>query len=661
MNDSSVVDLGRLGRCSARTHATTAQGLGSAIAHHATDPAVPRQLPCIRLAMPPGFFKGLVYLDEEISGDGLRGTMHLPILIPVLAILVSVAFGAVSVAWDSNRRATTSMSAIFACTGVWGLLDLMTFLETDAASARSWILWMHLPALLLGPSVTWLLGQTFPQIGDRLYGLARAGFVLCLVLGVSAALLPGSIDEVVATDWGGWIGRYGPISVGVVPLGTILPLLAVFEVSQLKSDRRAIPVDRGRVRAMTIAVCVSLFASVMSEYVMPLLEIAVPRLGALSISCVSAAAWFFVIHDSDGLAVTPEGMARSMFEELHDGIALVQLDGTILALNRRFGEMTGRPTAELIGATLVEWVEPSLDEICAGLEDRESGLRGVDGGSLPVSLSSSVARGRDERPIGAVVVVRDLREVDALRRRLLTSGRLAAIGELAAGIAHEVNNPIAFIRADLNLLAERLDEIRNQMSAIAEDESQRHILGAVHKRIEIALEGIEEVAGVVSDVREFAHAGGAGQGGSDPIMLVEGAMRLARLQRGQEVHLRVIDAGCENWIDSGQELKQVLLALVLALVDKMESGGEVAARVASDQKQLCIQLIANRLTEDADGMIRRFELIDSGDLQASHAEFRVVIATELIHQLGASCAFTSSGPNALSIELNLPIEVESIE
>jgi two-component system NtrC family sensor kinase len=587
--------------------------------------------------------------------------MHSTILIPVVAIMVSAAFGAVSVTWDSDRRATSAMSAIFVCTGVWALLDLMTFLTTDPDHARFWMQWMFLPALLLGPSVTWLLGHVFPQIGKRLYGLARLGFALSVVLGVSAALTPGTIGEVVAVPWGSWLGRYGTMAIFVAPTGTILPLLALYEVSRLDRPIRPPRSDARRAKAMTFAVAVSLLAATSTEYVLPVLEILVPRMGAISISCVAAAVWLFILHDGNDLAMTPEGTARSMLAELHDGVALLGLDGSILAANLRFEELTGRSRAVLIGASLIDWVECSLEEISNGFEDRETGLRGVHGEFLPVSLSSSIARGREQEAIGAVVIIRDMREIDALRRRLLTSGRLAAIGELAAGIAHEVNNPIAFIRSDLNLLSQRLQEIKQDVSHEPRRESEVSILEGVGGRIEIALEGVERVAQVVNDVRGFAHVGGRGQGGSDPNVLLEGAMRLARLQRGGEVELRVRDAECGDWIDSGQELKQVLLALLLVLVESLEQGGLIEGAVESDRKHLRIVLSADPLREDSTAMIRRFESIAAGDLDASNSEFRIVIATELIHELGASFTFTSSGPDSLSVELQLPLEAESSE
>ena len=69
-------------------------------------------------------------------------------------------------------------------------------------------------------------------------------------------------------------------------------------------------------------------------------------------------------------------------------------------------------------------------------------------------MSLSPLRNDKEEVIGCVIAVRDLREVETLRSRLVTSDRLAAVGELAAGIAHEINNPITFVRANLVALRE---------------------------------------------------------------------------------------------------------------------------------------------------------------------------------------------------------------
>jgi len=218
-----------------------------------------------------------------------------------------------------------------------------------------------------------------------------------------------------------------------------------------------------------------------------------------------------------------------------------------------------------------------------------------------------------------------------------------------------VNNPIAFIRSDFNLLLKRLEEIREHASASGL-ESEMAIFEGAGRRIEVALEGVERVAEVVGDVRGFAHVGGVGQGGVDPAVLVEGAMRLARLQRGDDVELRVRKNDCSEWIETGQELKQVLLSLILILVEGLEKGGSVEAALESSGDSLRITLAAARLLRDSNATIQQFEMLAAGELGTSHFEFGLAIATELIDQMGASFTFFETGPDALSIALDLPLD-----
>ena len=163
------------------------------------------------------------------------------------------------------------------------------------------------------------------------------------------------------------------------------------------------------------------------------------------------------------------------------------------------------------------------------------------------------------------------------------------------------------------------------------------------------------MAEVVGDVRGFAHVGGAGQGGSDPAVLLEGAMRLARLQRGDEVELRVRESNCSEWIESGQELKQVLLALILILVEGLEKGGVVEAALESTGDLLRITLSAERLMEVESPIARHFEMLGGGELGVTHSDLGLTIAAELIDQMGATFTFDENEPDGLMITLQLPI------
>ena len=86
-----------------------------------------------------------------------------------------------------------------------------------------------------------------------------------------------------------------------------------------------------------------------------------------------------------------------------------------------------------------------------GTEGDESDL--FPAGAGPVFASANLPRWWSGHGTGAQL--RDLREVVTLRTRLLTSARLAAVGELAAGIAHEINNPLAYINANLRALRDQ--------------------------------------------------------------------------------------------------------------------------------------------------------------------------------------------------------------
>ncbi|MAG32695.1 MAG: hypothetical protein CL908_17585 [Deltaproteobacteria bacterium] len=581
--------------------------------------------------------------------------MQMISLIPFVTLLVSVVFAAVSLAWNSSRRETAAMTAIFVCTGIWALLDLLASLESDPARAAFWIRWVHLPALMLGPCAIRLLGRILDPAGDRLQKGVYLGFAVALGLGGVAGTAPGALEGVVASVWG-WMPRWGWLTIAIVPAGAIFPVVAAIQAVRVPLRDRMERGEARRGRAIWIAVGLSLAVGICTDYALPLLGLPAPRLGAGLTAVVSAAMWFQILHANDDLAVTPHGMARAMLAELRDGVMLADLDGTVLASNHRIAEMTGWSSSRLAGASLVELVDTPFDRIREGLQDRESTLTAEDGDGKPISLSSFLARDRHGSAVGVILVFRDRRAVQLLRRRLLTSGRLAAIGELAAGIAHEVNNPIAFIRSDLNLLSERLREVHARAAKKSGLECEMRIFEAVGERITTSLTSIERVAQIVADVKGFAHAGGPGQGGSDPVALVEGAMRLARLFRGEEVELRLADSGFVERIECGQELKQVLLALFRLLVEGSQAGGSVCVGLASEAGVLHTILVADRLAEEASQLVARFDAIEAADVWAAPSEFGLVIATELVEQLGGVFSFMPRGPHAIELRLQLPID-----
>jgi C4-dicarboxylate-specific signal transduction histidine kinase len=257
--------------------------------------------------------------------------------------------------------------------------------------------------------------------------------------------------------------------------------------------------------------------------------------------------------------------------------------------------------------------------------------------------------------VGTVLVVRDRREIEALRARLVESGRLAAVGELAAGIAHEVNNPIAFIRSDLNLLSQRLEEIERQAARVPDAELELAVLARSRRRIATARDGIDRVATVVGDVRDFAHAGGATQGGSDPEAVVEAAMRLARMERGDEITLRIAEIAGVGRIANGQELKQILLGLLRATADRLSKGGAIELRLRIDDHALQIALDVGPLRESCEELLQtlsRSAALEAGD---DTRGFGIAAMAELLEGIGGRLSASGGEDGTARVELVVPV------
>jgi two-component system NtrC family sensor kinase len=144
-------------------------------------------------------------------------------------------------------------------------------------------------------------------------------------------------------------------------------------------------------------------------------------------------------------------------------------EGQITWANDRIEEMLGYSKGEMVALDASFFLPSDVKlseiykEVGAGLEKQgffhgRTRARRRDGSIAEIEYSASQIPGRD--PIELVGVARDVTARSELEQQLQLAGRLAAVGELAAGVAHELNNPLAAVQAFAQYLAERegLDE-----------------------------------------------------------------------------------------------------------------------------------------------------------------------------------------------------------
>jgi len=173
---------------------------------------------------------------------------------------------------------------------------------------------------------------------------------------------------------------------------------------------------------------------------------------------------------------------------------LIIHDGTeILLANPAMARLLGREASRLVGRSCGElW--PAFSDVALLL--REGGPHEVccsrpDGTTLDVEIQVRPILYRDRAC--QVVALRDVTERRRLQGRLMASDRMASIGTLAAGVAHEVNNPLAYVLSNLEYVREHvtLDDLpRGELAALLDE----------------ALHGAERVRNIVRDLKTFSRS-----------------------------------------------------------------------------------------------------------------------------------------------------------
>jgi PAS domain S-box-containing protein len=214
-------------------------------------------------------------------------------------------------------------------------------------------------------------------------------------------------------------------------------------------------------------------------------------------------------HDSDRRLRERERWFATTLRSIGDAVISTDASGSITFMNPVAETLTGYSTPDVRGRPLsdiLRLVDPTTK---AAVEDpiarvlRTGTIVEMDGlliareGQERV-IADSAAPIRDEHGmlLGVVVVLRDVSEARRLQRKLEFAERLASLGTLVAGVAHEVNNPLAFIVSNLEFALETLSEHREVAATPWLNELKTALLEAQV--------GAGRVKQIVSDLRSFS-------------------------------------------------------------------------------------------------------------------------------------------------------------
>jgi signal transduction histidine kinase len=170
-----------------------------------------------------------------------------------------------------------------------------------------------------------------------------------------------------------------------------------------------------------------------------------------------------------------------LVDNLVSGVIAANQDGKITVFNREAQRITQLPLDKTVNHSLFT-LPPALATLLTdtiahseGIRDREVSLSLPTGDPIPIRVSSSVFYGHSGTMLGAFLVITDLSAVRQLELQVRRTDRLASLGTLAAGMAHEIKNPLVSIKTFTQLLPERYDDadFRDTFSSLVGGEVKR--------------------------------------------------------------------------------------------------------------------------------------------------------------------------------------------
>lgn len=174
-----------------------------------------------------------------------------------------------------------------------------------------------------------------------------------------------------------------------------------------------------------------------------------------------------------------------------------------------------------------------------------------------------------------ITVGEDVTEARLTQAKVLQAEKLAAIGHLAAGVMHEINNPLATIGACVAAIEGRLDD-RDPLAQ-----------ATVREYLQIIDKEVERCTGIVNGLLDFSRPKGRAKKAVSLNAVVEDALFLLKHHRrfGQLAVTRELDPRLPPVLANAEQLIQVLMALLLNAVDAMESGGRLTVRTSRSRSR----------------------------------------------------------------------------
>jgi len=230
----------------------------------------------------------------------------------------------------------------------------------------------------------------------------------------------------------------------------------------------------------------------------------------------------------------------------------------------------------------------SVQELNVALEDRVR-----ERTSALERSNVELGRKHDEVERSRTELTRAYQDLQSTQRQLLQSEKLASLGQLVAGVAHEINNPVSFIVGNLDPLREKLVAL-NTAAARHGDVELLRLVRRVAAMVETIGRGAERTAGIVQDLRTFSRVGDAAFVPCDLHESLEVSLRLLKPKWDQRIAIERAYGDLPEMPAMAGQINQVFMNLLANAMDAIGQRGTV------------------RITTAREGEMARIDVTDDG-------------------------------------------------
>jgi two-component system NtrC family sensor kinase len=280
--------------------------------------------------------------------------------------------------------------------------------------------------------------------------------------------------------------------------------------------------------------------------------------------------------------IETKNFLESIVEKAGDAISVVDLEGKVLYWNEGAERIYGYQKEEVLGKKLSDFLSPRDEKLRVEEERSMEKIMGrvkkgevvpnievkrqtKEGKEIITSMTISTLRNASGEIIGASRICKDITDLKKAEERLVLAERLSSLGELTAGVAHELRNPLAGIKINTQILSRKKDL----------PEMEEKLLNSTQ-------EGIEKIQKIVDDMLHFAKPKASHFKQEEINGVVEQSLAIlqTKLKKGNISFVFEQGQGLPKVRIDIHQIQQVLVNVILNAIQAMEKGGTLTIRTS---------------------------------------------------------------------------------